>query len=282
MRSIHKAVLIASLFALPLGTGVRFATAADDNKPATEKPATEKPAGEHQEEGQPGHEGQPASVLPNLNKLTDAEKADGWKLLFNGENTDGWRNYKKEDVSKGWQVIDGALCRVANRAGDLLTKEQYESFILELDYKVPPNANSGIMFRVSEDSPTPWMSGIEFQLLDNANPKGDPQKSGWAYQLYKPEEDPKTGKPLDATKPAGEWNHIKLVVDGNHVEHWMNGTKYFEYELGSDDFNERLAKSKFKRFPHFAKNKTGFIALQGDHGNVCFANIKIKPLPAKS
>lgn len=275
MRRIAKSLLIAAVFALPLGTAVHLATA--DDKPAAEKPA----AAEHHDEGQPGHEGQPASVLPNLNKLTDAEKADGWKLLFNGENLGGWRNYKKQDVSKGWQIIDGALCRVANKAGDIVTQDQYDNFILELDYKVPANANSGIMYRVSEDASTPWQTGIEFQLLDNTNPKGDPQKSGWAYQLYKPAEDPNTGKPLDATKPVGEWNHIKLLVDGNHVEHWMNGVKYVEYELGSDDFNQRLAKSKFHVFPKFAKNKTGYIALQGDHGNVCFANIKIKPLPAK-
>jgi hypothetical protein len=229
----------------------------------------------------PRVEGQPASVLPNLNKLTDAEKAEGWQLLFDGQTTAGWRNFKKQEVSKGWQVIDGALCRVDKSAGDLITAGQYENFVLELDYKVPTHANSGIMYRVSEDQHTPWMTGVEFQLLDNTDPHGDSQKSGWAYALYQPPTDPKTGKPLDATKAVGQWNHIKLVCDGPHIEHWMNGVKYFEYEIGSKDWSERLAKSKFAGMPRFAKNTKGHIALQGDHGNVCFANIKVKPLSAK-
>lgn len=226
-------------------------------------------------------EGQPASVLPNLNRLTDAEKAEGWKLLFDGKTTAGWRNFKKDSISKGWQVHDDALCRVNNSAGDIVTDDEYDNFVLELDYKVPPHANSGIMYRVSEDKGATWETGPEFQILDNTYPKGDPQKSGWCYALYKPADDPKTGKPLDATKPVGEWNHIKLVCDGPHVEHWMNGIKYCDYDIGSADWNQRVAKSKFGRMPKFAKNTKGHLALQGDHGNVCFANIKLRPLPAR-
>jgi hypothetical protein len=224
---------------------------------------------------------EPASALPNVNTLTDQEKADGWKLLFDGKTTDGWRNFKKKAISSGWKVVDGALCRMDKTAGDIVTDGEYDNFILELDYKVPDHANSGIMTRVSEDQGTTWATGIEYQLLDNTDPHADPQKAGWAYALYKPEVDPKTGKPLDATKPNGHWNHVKIVYDGNHVEHWMNGVKYCEFELGSDDFKHRVSASKFGRMPKFAKNKTGHIALQGDHGNVCFTNIKIKPLPAK-
>ena len=226
-------------------------------------------------------EGQPASVLPNLNKLTDAEKAAGWKLLFDGKTTAGWHNFKKQDISQGWQVINGALCRVAKSAGDIITGDQYDNFILELDYKVPPHANSGIMYRVSEDEARAPLTGVECQVLDNTDPKGDSQKSGWAYALYQPPLDPKTGKPLDATKPVGEWNHIKLIVNGAHVEHWMNGVQYCEYEIGSDDWNRRVAASKFAKWPRFAKYTTGHIALQGDHGDVCFATIKLLPLPAK-
>lgn len=100
--------------------------------------------------------GQPASVLPHLNQLTGAEQAAGWKLLFDGQTTNGWRNFKKADVSQGWQVIDGALCRVNKSAGDIISNEQYDNFVLELDYKVPPHANSGLMFRVSEDEGRTW------------------------------------------------------------------------------------------------------------------------------
>jgi hypothetical protein len=224
---------------------------------------------------------QPASVLPNLNTLTDSEKADGYKLLFDGKTTTGWRNFKKDTISDGWKVNDGALCRVDKSAGDIVTTDEYDNFVLELDYKVPANANSGILYRVSEDQDRTWFTGVEFQLLDNTNPHGDPQKSGWAYALYKPAIDEKTGKPIDATNPIGHWNHIKLVCDGNHIEHWMNGVKYVEYDIGSDDWNAHLAKSKFAKMPRFAKNAKGYLSLQGDHGNVCFANIKLKPLPAK-
>ncbi len=225
--------------------------------------------------------GQPASALPNANTLTDAEKAAGWKLLFDGKTTEGWRNFKKDSISKGWQVLDGALCRVNNQAGDIVTTDEYGDFILDIDYKVPPHANSGIMYRVSEDQGATWATGPECQILDNTDPRGDPQKSGWCYALYKPPIDPKTEKPLDATKPVGEWNHIRLVCIGPYVEHWMNGVLYCQYEIGSEDWNQRLARSKFARMPKFAKNPKGHIALQGDHGNVCFASIKIRPFPEK-
>jgi hypothetical protein len=205
----------------------------------------------------------------------------GWIQLFNGKDLTGWRNYKKKDVSKGWKVIDGALCRVDQTAGDIVTLEQYDNFVLELDYKVPEHANSGIMYRVSETKNSPWQTGIEFQILDNTDPKGDDQKSGWAYQLYKPALDERTGKPFDATKPVNQWNHIKLVCDGPHVEHWMNDVKYCAFDIGSDDWKQHLAKSKFAKMQGFATNTKGYIALQGDHGNVCFKDIKIRVLPAK-
>jgi hypothetical protein len=221
------------------------------------------------------------SILPNSNQLTEAEKAAGWKLLFDGKTSAGWRNFRKQTVSQGWQVIDGALCRVDKSAGDIITVDQYDNFVLELDYKVPPHANSGIMVRVSEDRERAPQTGVEYQILDNTDPRGDPQKAGWAYALYQPPPDPKTGKPLDAAKPVGQWNRVKLVCRGPHVEHWMNGVKYLEYEIGSDDFKQRIAASKFAKWPGFAQYTTGHIALQGDHGDVCFANIKLLPLKVK-
>jgi len=226
-------------------------------------------------------DGKPAPVPANANTLTAAEKAAGWKLLFDGKTTAGWRNYQKQDVSAGWQVRDGALCRVDKSAGDLVTAEQYDNFELDLHYLVPAHANSGIMYRVTEDQPRPWQTGPEIQILDNTDPTGDSQKAGWAYGLYKPADDPKTGKPLDATKPVDQWNHFKLILDGSKVQHWMNGVKYVEYEIGSEDWNQRVAASKFGKMPRFAKNTKGHLVLQGDHGNVCFTSIKIRPLPAR-
>ena len=225
--------------------------------------------------------GQPASAIRNVNRLSRREKAAGWKLLFDGRSTAGWRNFKKQDISGDWQVIDGALCRMGDNAGDIVTADQYDNFELRLSFKVPHRANSGLMYRVSEDKATTWWTGPEIQILDNTDPKGDPQRSGWLYALYQSPMDPKTGKPVDATKPIGEWNHLRLVCNGPHVEQWLNGVKYADYEIGSADWNQRLAASKFSQMDGFGKNPRGHIALQGDHGNVCFTNIKIRPLPAR-
>jgi hypothetical protein len=109
----------------------------------------------------------------------------------------------------------------------------------------------------------------------------DKIRCGWLYALYQPPIDPKTGKTLDSTKPVGQWNHVRLVISPEKCVHEINGVKYFEYVLGSDDFNARVAKSKFAKMPSFAKAASGFIALQGDHGSVSFRNIKVLPLAAK-
>ena len=215
------------------------------------------------------------------NTLSDTEKAAGWKLLFNGKNLDGWSNFKKAGVKPGWQVKDGTLaCVDPHNAGDIVTAEKFGSFELQLDFKMAPGANSGIMFRVTEAGGAPWATGPEIQLEDNANAK-DPQKCGWLYGLYQPANDEKTGKPLDTTKPAGEWNHLRVVISAEKCLHEMNGVKYVEYVLGSDDFNARVAKSKFGKMPGFAKAESGFLCLQGDHGEVSFRNVKIRAIQEK-
>lgn len=215
------------------------------------------------------------------NTLSDAEKKAGWQLLFNGQNFDGWHNFKREGVRPGWQVKEGALvCADPHNAGDLVTTGEYEWFELELDYNISEAGNSGIMYRVSDEGSAAWASGPEFQLEDNQKAK-DPVRCGWLYALYQPPIDPKTGKTLDATKPVGEWNHVRLVISPTKCEHVINGVKYFEYVLGSDDFKERVAKSKFAKMPLFAKSAKGRISLQGDHGQVSFRNIKIRTIEAK-
>ena len=219
-----------------------------------------------------------ASAAPNT--LTDAEKAAGWKLLFDGKSLGGWSNFKKKDVRPGWQVKDGAMvCVDPHNAGDIVTAEKFDWFELQLDYNISEGGNSGIIFRVGDTGNAVWQTGPELQLQDNEHWK-DPQLAGWLYELYKPEVDPKTGKPLDATKPHGEWNHVRLLVTPEKCVHEINGVKYFEYVWGSDDFNARIAKSKFKGMKGFAKEPSGYIALQGDHGQVSFRNIKIRPIEA--
>jgi len=212
------------------------------------------------------------------NTLTAAEQKAGWKLLFDGKTTDGWRNFKKDKISAGWKVEDGALVKAEKGAGDIITKDKYTAYELSLEYKIGKGGNSGVMFHVTEDEGTPWMTGPEIQVQDNKDGH-DPQLSGWLYQLYQP---PKAGdKPLDATKPVGEWNQIRFLCTPEKSEVTMNGQKYYEFVKGSDDWNERVAKSKFGKMANFGKPKTGYIALQ-DHGDpVSYRNIKIRVIETK-
>lgn len=211
------------------------------------------------------------AVSAEANTLSEEEKQAGWKLLFDGKTTDGWRNYKKESVGAGWKVVDGALSRVDKGAGDIITDDKFGSFELSLEYNISKGGNSGLMYHVTEEEATPWRTGPEIQIQDNKDGH-DPQKAGWLYQLYKPD--------TDATKPAGEWNQLRIVITPEKCEHYMNGVKYVEYVKGSDDWDQRVAKSKFAAFPKFGKATTGYICLQ-DHGNlVSFRNIKIRPISA--
>ena len=214
------------------------------------------------------------------NTLTADEKAAGWKLLFDGKTLDGWHNFKKEGVKPGWQIQDGTIaCVDPHNAGDIVTTGKYGWFELQLDYNISEAGNSGIMFHVTDEGGAAWATGPEIQIEDNAK-AADPQRCGWLYALYQPANDPNTGKPIDATKPAGQWNHMRIVISPEKCTHEVNGVKYVEYVLGSEDFNDRVAKSKFGKMPLFAKSNTGFIVLQGDHGQVSFRNIKVRAVKA--
>lgn len=224
---------------------------------------------------------QPAANSP-VNTLSETEKAAGWKLLFNGTDFSGWHNFRGEGVRPGWEVKDGALvCADPHNAGDIVSPAKFDWFELQLDYNISEGGNSGIMYHVTDEGNAAWRTGPEFQLEDNAK-AADPVRCGWLYALYQPPTDPNTGKPLDATKPAGQWNHIRLLISPEKCVHEINGVKYFEYVLGSDDFKTRVAKSKFARMPSFAKSDSGYIVLQGDHGRVEFRNIKVRRLTAGS
>lgn len=220
-----------------------------------------------------------------VNQLSDAEKRSGWKLLFDGSSFDGWRNFKKDAVSDGWQIKDGAITR-AGRAGDIMTKEKFRYFELQLEYKISKGGNSGLMFHVTEEADRPWQTGPEVQIQDNVDGH-DPQKAGWLYQLYKPvvprwARIPGKDSTDDGTRPVGEWNHLYLRIgsenEGSVSEVCMNGVSYYKFKLGSKQWDARVAKSKFAKFPGFGKAGEGHICLQ-DHGNeVAFRNIKIRVL----
>lgn len=210
---------------------------------------------------------------PAPNTLTDAEKAEGWILLFDGKDaSEHFRGYRKDKLPEGWVVEDGSLFRKGR--GDIITKKKYASFELSIDWKISEGGNSGIIFKVVETDKAPFSTGPEAQIQDNV--KGThPQKAGWVFGLYSAD--------MDTTRPAGEWNEFVLkcrkTSRGTYLcEHRMNGWKYFEYEIGSDDWNERLAKSKYRNAKDYAKADEGYICLQ-DHGDeVWFRNIKIREL----
>lgn len=203
------------------------------------------------------------------NRLSSAEKADGWELLFDGKTKTEWRNFKKDTVSEGWAVVDNALTRAGKNAGTIITKKQYSAFELSLEYKISKGGNSGIMFHATEDASTAWRTGPEIQIQDNKDGH-DPQLSGWLYQLYKPD--------IDTTYPAGQWNRLRFKLTPEKGELWMNGVKYYEFVKGSADWKQKVAKSKFARMASFGVPTSGHVCLQ-DHGNeVAYRNIKIRPL----
>ncbi len=220
---------------------------------------------------------QRAAAKPKAHNY-ELSPAKEWTSLFNGKDLSGWHNFKAKTVKPGWQVQDGVLvCVDPHNASDLLTDQQFGWFELQLEFKMAEGSNSGIMYHVTEEGGAPWETGPEIQLEDNKGAK-DPQRCGWLYALYQPANDPKTGEPIDATKPAGEWNKMRIIISPEKCEHYVNGVKYVEYKIGSDDFNQRVAKSKFGKMPRFAKSDSGYIALQGDHGQVSFRNIQIREI----
>lgn len=209
-----------------------------------------------------------ATAAPNA--LTPKEKAAGWRLLFDGKDLKGWRGFKAPAPDAGWRVTDGVLSPDPKTSKDIISKDQFGSFELSFEWKISPRGNSGVMYHVIEQGAETYESGPEYQILDNAHGEKPPQQAASLFALYPPS--------MDATKPVGEWNDGRIVVDHNHVEHWLNGKKVTEYELGSTEFKARVAASKFRAWPTFASSATGHIALQNHGDAVGFRSIKIRPL----
>jgi 3-keto-disaccharide hydrolase len=203
---------------------------------------------------------------------TAAEQADGWQPLFDGRSLSGWRGYKSTTPPAGWSAASGELVR-NGEGGDLMTVGQYSDFELRLEWKISENGNSGIMYHVVTGDQDPYESGPEFQILHNAGHKDGANpitSAGSNYAMHPPVK--------DVTRPVGEWNDIRLIVKGTHVEHWMNGVKLLEFEQFSPDWYARVKASKFSKMPPYGRHMRGHLVLQ-DHGNVVtFRNIKVKSL----
>jgi hypothetical protein len=206
----------------------------------------------------------------------DAKAKPGeWEVLFDGKSVAKWRGYKLNSFpDHSWKVEGGVLKTVAGAEGpDILTREKFGNFELELEWRVSPGANSGIMYRVSEDFDAPYETGPEMQVLDDdkhADGRDPKTSAGSLYALIAPKQ-----KKL---KPVGEWNQVRIVVQDKQVEHWINGVKVVEFELGSPELNQLIARSKFKDMPRFAKEKTGFIDLQHHGDEVWYRKIRVRRL----
>jgi len=219
------------------------------------------------------------------NKLTEQEKQEGWVLLFDGKTLDGWRDFKgkSDTITAPWKVEKGTLASLgkgSDSTGYIVSKKQYENFILTFDWKISEGGNSGLLYHVVErtDYKVPYVTGPEYQLIDDAGfatPIEEWQKAGADYAMYVPDN---TKKHLNN---AGEWNNSKIVFDNGFVEYWLNGEKLLEFEAWTDDWFARKASGKWDFAPEYGLARSGVFALQ-DHGSrVWFKNMKIKELPRK-
>jgi hypothetical protein len=226
----------------------------------------------------------PAADCAGANTLTPAEASTGWTLLFDGKSLAGWHAYNAQSIA-AWK-IDGCTLKTTGTEGnygsdkraDAVTDAEYTNFDLTLDWKASKGGNSGVMYGVIEDAKydAPWKTGPEYQFIDDI---GFPekleewQKAGANYAMHLPIESQKV------LKPVGEWNTTRIVVNGQHVEHYLNGKKILEFERWTPEWQTLRDSGKWKDAPDYGKFKTGRIAIQ-DHGSIFwFRNIKIKKLP---
>jgi hypothetical protein len=247
---------------------------------------------EASDQSSPAGEALVGEALPNT--LTEVEQTEGWRLLFDGESFAGWRGLGRDSIPEAhWMIEDGNIRKVASgdiptapdgqplEGGDIMTVDAYENFELVLEWKVAPGANSGIKYNVDEGMsgsvPPPFAAlGFEYQILDDdlhPDAQNGPNRTAAAlYDMIAPDD----GKRL---QPVGEYNEARVVFRDGHGEHWLNGVKLVEYDLGTDRFEGLLAASKYEPIEGFADKRAGHIVLQ-DHGdNVWFRNIKIRELP---
>ena len=218
--------------------------------------------------------GSSASNASAATALTPEQRAAGWRSLFDGTSTAAWRGYKQQTMPDGWKIVDGVLTKTGS-VGDIITRDQFGNFELALDWKLSAGGNAGIFYRGTEEYDHIYWSAPEYQLLDDAgHPDGQSRltSAGADYALYP--------SPAGVVKPADQWNSTLIVVNGNRVQHWMNGQKLLEYELGSPDWQAKVKASKFVAYPKYGTASRGYIGIQGDHdGTLSLRNIRIRVLP---
>ena len=195
-----------------------------------------------------------------------------WKSLA---TLDAWKGYKSPTVPNGWRAVDATTFEKSGDSDDILTKDQYGDFELELEWKLSPGGNAGLFYRATEAGDKVYHTGPEYQLLDDARHRDGQSRltsTAAAYGLYPP--------PEGVVKPAGEWNSTRIVARGAHVEHWLNGRKVVEYEMWSPDWEAKVKASKFAEWAGYGRSKRGYVGIQGDHaGTITIRNARIRELP---
>ena len=212
-----------------------------------------------------------AACSRNRASTVPASTTNGWRIL---DNASAWRGYESDSVPAGWTFENGVISK-QRPVGELMTKDQFANFELALDWKIGKRGNSGIFYRGTREYDHIYWSAPEYQLEDNIGASDNATSDRWSgadYALY---------PPLSGKVPTAEqWNTSRLVVNGAHVEHWLNGKKVVEYELWSPDWKAKVAASKFHVYPNYGMAKRGYIAIQGDHpGALSLRNVRIRELP---
>lgn len=201
--------------------------------------------------------------------------AGRWQTIFDGKSTDALRGYKMQTFPGDvWKVEAGTLHALPGKGTDLVTKEKFQDFELELEWKVSPGGNSGVIYRVAETEGPPWWTGPEMQILDDEkhhDGKNPLTSAGALYALIAPNE-------KKHLKAVGEWNRAKIVMRSNHVEHWLNGEKIVEYTWDSAEVKSLIAKSKFKDKPRFMQEEEGHLDFQHHGQEVWLRNIRVRKL----
>ena len=196
-----------------------------------------------------------------------------WRVLFDGTSLKDWRGYKSDKVPAGWKIVDRTLTK-DGRVEDIVSRDEFGDFELEMDWKIGEAGNSGIFYRGTEEYDHIYWSAPEYQLLDDEKAADNKTRltcAGAAYAIYP--------SPAGHLKPVGDWNTARIVARGPHVEHWLNGFKLLEYEITSPDWQAKVKASKFVDWPNYGRASRGHIAMQGDHdGVLAFRNIRIREL----
>ena len=197
----------------------------------------------------------------------------GWHSLLHKDSASDWRGWKEPGLPAGWHVADGVLSKNGD-VDDLVSVRPYKDFEFELEWKIGKEGNSGIFYRGTREYDHIYWSAPEYQLLDDDNTEDGKSRltaAGSDYALYP--------AAAGVVHPYDHWNKSRLIVKGNHVEHWLNGVKVVEYEFGSPDWKQKVAASKFSAYPHYGLASSGLIGIQGDHpGALAVRNVRIREL----